>query len=116
MEKLNRKLAEWVGFELKKVQCVGLIYYEQEQECWYYKGREYGFNIPLFTKSLDACDKWLMPKLTSFSLVMMGHNDPELVGHYVSIRVHKTIYSAEAKSFALALCQAIEKLVDGSKQ
>ena len=110
-QELNKKLAEWAGFELKRVQCVGLVYYETEQDCWYYNGREYGLRLPDWLNSLDACFKWLVPKLPA----------PD----YIKFRIRKKGYMCEVRGFglqvnayyyespALALCLAIEKLIDG---
>lgn len=93
-EKLNKKLAEWAGFVL------------------------YG-DYTYFTSSLDACFRWLVPKLE----------------YYFSFKFWQTLYKGEARRWvcqahnkgwvadfgkvetyaetpALALCKAIEQLID----
>ena len=111
---LNEKLLRCVGFELKTVQCVGLVYYETEQQCWYYNGREYGLTPPGFTKSLDACFKWLMPRLVE-TIDVFPLNDS---------KAHRQLATAELlakcvsdsilfeKETAMEICLAIEKLIE----
>jgi len=105
MEELNKKLAEWAGWRQTKVSSerpVALAYTDLE-------GRETGF-VPGFTESLDACFKWLVPKLTGYKIE--GHsNGMVIVGAYDYSKGFKNGY-AEAKTPALALCLAISKLID----
>ena len=118
---LNRKLAEWIGFELKRVQCVGMVYYENEQDCWYYKGREFGFNIPNFTNpdiGIALCFKWLVPDECSVSFNRGKHGTTCLL----TIPKGRGIYGSSTwigqanREDALALCLAIEKLIDSKKE
>ena len=101
LQELNKKLAEWAGFNLT---CYGhgLAWFinnealyceikdsETPEEC-----------LPNFTYSLDACFKWLVPKAEEKSKIVL----------YDWLVLRNTI-----KEDALALCLAIEKLIDGEK-
>lgn len=104
-EELNRKLAEWAGWESIKPISFGRNWKSPRDE-WFYR-------CPNFTQSLDACFEWLVPKIYLCGIGMMGHNEPSLVSYYVSIKMAEgKVFFSEAKTLALTLCLAIEKLVD----
>jgi len=77
------------------------------------------FDTPNFTESLDACDKWLAPKLYAYCLQSFnqGHKN-----HHASIvpypytsfdnMITYEATVAREENLALALCLAIEKLID----
>jgi len=116
----NKIIAEWVGFELRKVQCIGLVYYEQEQDCWYYKGREYGLNIPDFPRSLDECEKWVVPKLPSEGILAIEIVLAEKEGDPVDVHLLRlednaltSPYHGQSIATAAALCIAVVKLLKG---
>jgi hypothetical protein len=116
-KELNRKLAEWAGFVLKPCHpgCV---------PHWHRPDGE-ALNLiddfPTFTQSLDACFKWLMPKLFTWNI---GKNwelcsDTEIRPNKVKAQIQSLGFNnpefraeAIAETPALALCLAIEKLVD----
>lgn len=85
----NKKLNEWCGTE-------GINFYEGDT-------------------ALGFLFKYAVPKVLHFSLCMMGHNDPDLVAYYVSLRSPdaKKIYFAEHKDPALTLFEAIYKALEG---
>lgn len=117
-EELNKKLAEWAGFKhgkYRKPVC------NHTPRCDYHKDPKgkWIVDYPNFTQSLDACFKWLVPKLGHYSLwhgavrdkmqpPMGEHNAEVWVGHYYG-------YGHSKESSALALCLAIEKLIDEDK-
>ncbi len=88
---------------------------------WEYNGidmeDEHGYCHRPFTKSLDACLEWLVPKLTFWQVinyngiwtrayVWAGENSKEFGSFESSEEIHS----------ALALCLAIEKLIDGGEK
>lgn len=116
-QELNEKLAEWAGFALvdwEKQVCgtaqpwISLRYPDNT-----YHDRN---NMPNFTQSLDDCFKWLVPKLRSgasaYSRAITLYQCRTKWGCYLS--EDKGRYSV-AETPALALCLAIEKLIEGGK-
>ncbi len=103
---LNIKLAGWVG--LKRRECIF-----PGAQVWY--DLEFTRGVPDFTASLDTCFKLLIPRLDHWDIwngvprvsrSVRGSNNAEVwlgcsYGH---------AYSEE--SAALALCFAVEKLID----
>ena len=120
MDELNRRLAEWVGFRLEAtgvnkeipvwIEPSGVI--PESRAEYYFSGKNYG--LPDFASSLDLCFKWLVPKLSSNLGISIGKDGDRpyfycrIEGAYFdSIRLVKT-----AETPALALCEAIEQLID----
>ena len=120
MEELNKKLAEWAGFT--KADIRKRYYFKVGGERvpkWYPPDSEYSIHLPAFTDSLDACFKWLVPKLKPEAIKLVPVNDgittyaekwgcviiPEGWGFHTSV-------IADSPNPALALCKAIEKLID----
>jgi len=116
-QELNKKLAEWVGKD-------------DEEFLWYVDNvlRREELN---FTQSLDACFKWLVPKLdkkvegtnrwiTGLDITFSygAHQGGIICGVQAEVlvkSVHNTICDSISETPALALCLAIEKLIDGGK-
>jgi len=94
---LNKKLAEWAGLKWKLGDLGGFA-------------DEYGYLQPYFTQSLDACFKWLVPKLGKYPCIKFDFEDG-LVFAYVCADDDKNAYGS-AETAALALCLAIERLID----
>jgi hypothetical protein len=113
-QELNKKLAEWAGF--KEIKC-----YEKGNERYAYwiepvSEENYGLLPPNFTQSFDACFKWLVPKLYGFWLHRsINCRDFYFEGSYGDAD-GATHYNAEANTPALALCLAIEKLIDSEEK
>jgi len=100
-EELNKKLAEWVGFKLWK----GSLYW--------YPNDTGAKRLPNFTESPDACFKWLVKKIEDPSISIyksvLGGN------YWVCVLGEKGCMdnvNAMGETPALALCLAIEKLID----
>ena len=107
---LNKKLAEWAGFKR------GIA------DSWHLTEPHYSLSSepPDFTQSLNACFKWLVPKLGLYEIIfsakasvngyvcqLIWHSkDPNRVG------MHDHITEC-GETYALALCRAIERLIDG---
>ena len=113
------KLAEWAGFSktIPKVPFNELSELERDlwESIWIYPD-EVEVNLlhsslPNFTESLDACFKWLVPKLDWVTL----HLTPEKDGlWWSSVGVVNRHFNYRCKEPALALCLAIEKLIDST--
>jgi len=67
----------------------------------------------LFTQSLDACFKWLVPKLSWFQLNNWNKKKEYIA--FVGVEEGKTFDGKDKNNPALALCLAIEKLIRGNK-
>uniref|UniRef100_A0A6H1ZRF0 Phage ABA sandwich domain-containing protein n=1 Tax=viral metagenome TaxID=1070528 RepID=A0A6H1ZRF0_9ZZZZ len=113
---LNKKLAEWAGFVVGKVKNKDSIWYNHA--LWTSPdGRDFTLDIPVFTDSLDACFKWLVPKVEDPSISVYK---PVLGGNYwVCVLGEKGCIdnvNASGETPALALCLAIEKLIDSQSR
>ncbi len=105
-EELNKKLLEFAGFEVFE-------YMDGYRVGWYGQGKylsRKGFDL---TKSLDACFKWLVPKALTI-IAMRSYAPPimKLFQLWYDELVALTGDSSNTKQSALALCLAIEKLMD----
>lgn len=102
MDERNKKLAEWAGVEKQRVGVPDhkLMF----RECY-----------PNFTESLDACFKWLEPKLSNYNMCKgLEPGKPVFGQHIAEVWSLTHGYSkAYSKEPALAFCLAIEKLMDG---
>ncbi|GAI69687.1 unnamed protein product [marine sediment metagenome] len=101
MEELNKKIAVWLGWEFasngKKYRL------SPEASGW---GRI--DLLPKFTESLDACFKYIVPKLESY---MIKQNIWGTEHHCWIMFGGKPATSSE-ETPALAFCKAVEKLID----
>lgn len=126
---LNRKLADWAGLRYD-----GSMLFKRSpdgegeipiwsQEGWIRPDGSIGmttgelFEVPKFTQSIDACERWLMPEvlaaLKPISLLVYPTS-----GKYPDIGVHCELngrlkeHPAEASSLAMAFCLSVEKMID----
>ena len=127
-EKLNKKLAEWAGLYYQPVECAGLElgvgWIKITPHPFPFADPNYEYisaDVPNFTESLDACFKWLVPKLTQLDInakISLDYQVTCNVGIYFSnpadddFPTKRVAYGVE-KTPALALCKAVEKLIDG---
>ena len=96
-QELNKKLAEWAGWK-----------YDEPSDGWWKPTGHYDGRQPNFTQSLDACFKWLVPRLWICDIRLEE-------GIFWFVRVAHPDYGegkADGEDLALALCLAIEKLID----
>jgi len=108
MNELNKKLAEWVEFK----KYMNEAYPDRVWDEWIYPDGK-GWTRELnFTQSLDACFKWLVPKVNG-----VFHYDLDMGRHTWFVKqIGKEMCIGEAETPALALCRAIEKIIDGEKK
>jgi len=110
-QKLNKKLAEWAFPSALEcdviIDGIWIITDEGEQK------------IRLLTESLDACFKWLVPKLPINAHISVSKDIDRptyyarILGHYFDSPQYVGI---DDGSPALALCLAIEKLIGKEKE
>ena len=106
-EALNKKLAEWAGFRFGHIKGEGNYYsYPNSDE------KYYGYID--FIDSLDACFKWLVPKLQDKGIVvdLIAYEHKGYGCVISSVVDDKNIAIIRNDNPALALCLAIEKLID----
>lgn len=118
---LNKKLAEWAGFKYGRFDFVSSLSSELNfiDTGWLspvaikepYSSKDFLRELPDFPNSLDACLKWLVPKLNHIELNtgMMNKRGKCLVRVWKNMLQH---YEVTSTTPALALCLAIEKLID----
>lgn len=109
-QELNKKLAEWAAIEV--------LHFNDDKHRHYRFGGEYDIwheDEPDFLHSLDACFKWLVPKLKEMGLTITLYFGIESIFAnigYPDTDIRESIFLGEAGTPALALCKAIEKLID----
>ena len=115
-QELNEKLAIWRWGKN------GIEIHGENREFIYIRGtwnkidKEYNISLcPDFTTDLNAIFKWLVPKLQFCNLFMPLFSHRAKYKAEVSINAHDKMYSAYDNEPALALCRAIEQLIDASK-
>lgn len=110
---LNKKLAEWVGFTPAHPSC-GNPNHMIPPRGTLYDGCA---PIPRFSESLDACIKWLVPGLADFSLAKHQFGEYFAFASITTDNPTKVYISrmGQSKEPALALCLAIEKLIDSQE-
>ena len=108
VEDLNKKLAEWAGFT---------IYLPMKHSVnWNYPNdRSVYVELPVFTESLDACFRWLVPKVIKSAdySIIITQDLARCVGYIRPTQGGAQYEAIDNQSPARALCLAIEKLIDG---
>ena len=111
---LNEKLARWAGIKVLGIVPDGT----PEGSYWgemdltgfaVYPGESDASKLCDFTSSLDACFKWLVPKLREYGIMMAILDDFTWL---FNIYNEKSIHDGVGETPALALCKAIEQLID----
>jgi len=108
---LNEKLARWAGFKRNSVPTRNRE--GKYVAKWGYPDHESYTNVPDFVHSLDACFKWLVPKINDLRL----YRDEGVfsVHVYAAAYDNEGAYGRDEASPALALCKAIENLIDSKR-
>ena len=103
---LNEKIAKWSGFWQK---------HTPTSDYWHFPetlgGRVYSWNPPRFVESLDACFEYIVPKLKLMYLTIWEGFEVHLAIRTPNDRYK--VYIGKSETSALALCRAVEKLIDG---
>ena len=104
---LNVKLLKFAGFTQQK-----------EGTGWIYPDGTFCYDVPVFTCSLDACFKWLWPKLKGrnkaiyFAFEGDGLCTCEIEISGFMEQPYGASESAKDSTPELAFCVALEKLID----
>lgn len=110
MDKLNEKLLKFAGFEYRECN----PNHPQLKDSpygmgWFHPSSTTSFHTaPNFPESLDLCFKWLVPKLAKWEIGMLPN------GKIYATVLANTMFEGYNDKPALALCLAIEKVIDGS--
>ena len=113
---LNKKLAEWAGFKEDKQW--------NDTRHWVTTSGQH-LALPDFASSLNALFKWIVPKIIfmdGFCLLSYQYigfaREIKLLRHSWSIHFddEKDNSYASAETSALALCQAVQQLIDRISQ
>ena len=103
MEELDKKIAEWCGLKSPHIDDLGHAIYWKE-------GYEGGCPVPHFTRSLDACFKYIVPKLKLMYLTIWDGFEAHLAIRLPHERYE--VYVGKAETPALAFCRPVEKMID----
>jgi len=106
MNERNEKLLKWAGFKRVEREFASAL----DEPAWEYPNGEWDLerDIPDFT-SLDACFKWLVEKACN----QLADKDISTIDEAYAKLFQQWIEQMTYKQPALALCLAIEKLIDG---
>lgn len=113
---LNKKLAQWAGIKYEPDEDEFKVIFPDGD--WYNIGHDWELKDediePRFTQSLDACFQWLTPKLIEMDCYIQLNNGDYWTGEIWERAVvgRNTRHIGEAETPALALCLAVEKLID----
>jgi len=136
-QELNEKLAKWAGLEWKwnhDLDChCGAVDDDNSCRSWYTPNGELATRFLYedidFTHDLNACFKWLVPEITRKTPAQMlalrlsvsvDYNDTDKLNYVYILRQSRGLFadeylsSGEADTPTLALCKAIERLIDAS--
>ncbi len=114
-EELKVKIAEWLGYKIHKYRkpvC------EHIPRCtyWRYKGEDVLSNeLPDFPNDIKACFEYIVPKLTGDGYSVSIHAGYFLGNFKCTIIKYDSDFIIEGTWYnepALALCKAVEKLID----
>lgn len=117
-QEINRKLAEWAGFKYVKhvVQVCGQ---PSERYEYHYPNGSFHFSSPNFTQSLDACEKYLFPKVIAEGYyITLEFPCPDLerdgFGRGVRAIIHRGVenYPTWGKTPAEAFCLAVLRFME----
>ncbi len=101
MEELNKKLAEWAGFEY-----IPDWQYDMNMPSHWRRGKDWFLRAD-FTHSLDACFQWLVPKAYP-QRISFDYTKAEIE---CEIKCFMKSFLGKDVTEAPALCKAIEKLI-----
>jgi len=119
-EELKRKMGEFAEPDLPYYYSKILVgedgsFIKEEKQIgyWVKDGMAYR-ELPDFTESLDACFEWLVPKLSieGYGVEIKNYSDGKFGARVTLTKSVWESEDAEAETPALALCLAIEKLID----
>ena len=105
MDETNIRLARWIGWEVRDDG-----YWRVSPEASGWGTPKY---LPDFTTDLNACFRWIVPKVFSVTIGTHWKTNTEKTDKYFA-RIDQqdmTNYTEVADTPALALCLAVDKLI-----
>ena len=116
-QELNKKLAEWAGFFYGHSRDALTL---EPTQGWYYPSATssacMGIELPNFTQSLDACFKWLVPKAILKFCQLFKVDIKDAYKYLFQWWIDERFKLNDVEVDALALCLAIEKLIDSQQE
>jgi len=110
MNELDKKLAKWAGFTYDEdAEFVNGMWVDRSK--WMSPDRIVFYGGPVFTDSLDLCFQYLVPKCGHVGLSTADKYFDASVWPKYPDSEYDGVMTMEAAP-ALALCKAIEKLID----
>jgi hypothetical protein len=116
-EKLNKKIAKWCGWK---------YFPEEDQDRRWLIPKPYNvwtWNCPNFTNSMDACVKWVIPKLHSklfrLSLYTYINLEPLVQIDLAGLTLPEDspiCYRGFGETIPIAFCLVVEKLIDSESK
>jgi len=120
-QELNKKLAEWAGFERSnstQIETPWDIYtlWSKPDNKFLRKPLAKGslYRALCFTQSLDACLKWLVP--LAIDKIMAEQECSSDLAYAILFKKWLQELELIIPKAALALCKAIEKLIDNERR
>ena len=116
-QELNTKLAQWRGFTWHDYQVFESEYKDTriDDPYWEYPNGRKCKALPDFVHSADLCFKWLVPNIDRFSEVQLIKTGKGWACRIVLKTTTGHSWYQRAVTPALALCKAIESLINASK-
>ena len=120
-EELNRKIAEFAGFEHQEY--LPSFFHRDRQEGWFYPDGTFRFDLPDFTDpdlGIAYLFKWVVPEVNKRRYAIALYIDEygcyscEFDGEVYAGSIEEGCgeYESDGDSASMALCYAVEKLID----
>ena len=108
---LDEKLAKWAGFVYDPPNEKARGYGLKPCGMWIAPDGNFDSELPDFVNSLDDCFEWLVPKLWAIQLSVINTMGDR--ASMAMVDLDGDLFASDfAKTPALALCKAIEKVID----
>ena len=108
-QKLNEKIAKWVGFKFKVFRNDAKLWTEFPDGN--YVDTEHELDaMPDFAIDLNACFKWFPMRISTFGVRSVSPLAGGYVGHAI---IQEKLFDHVDAEAAISLCLAVEKGIDG---
>ena len=111
MEELKAKIAERCGFRQERL-VIPLVGIDRPDGSWVSPENDYNeLELPDFTASFDACFEYIVPKW--IDIIMVEQECSSDFAYAIMFKKWLQELELNIPHVALALCRAVEKLIDG---